>query len=58
MLSKVDIYYKDFKKIIKAKRDKLIDLIKAKFESINSNIITFKKFPLYLEEEINIWRIK
>ena len=56
MLSKVDTYYKDFKKILKARRENMITKIKGKFEEINKRIQSFKKFPQDLEQKIETWK--
>ena len=55
-MSKIDIFYKDFKKLIESKRDRMIELIKKKFDSNQKNITCFKKFPPDLEEKIINWR--
>jgi hypothetical protein len=54
LLSKVDTYYKDFKKILKARRENMITKIKGKFEEINKRIQSFKKFP----QELKLGKIR
>jgi hypothetical protein len=56
LLSKVDSYYKDFKKILKARKEDIVTKIKEKFETINNNFNVFKKFPEDLERKIENWR--
>ena len=56
-MDKIESYYKDFKKIVKERKDNLISQLKEKFNVVgNTQIQNFKKFPQELEKKIEKWR--
>ena len=56
-MDKIESYYKDFKKIVKEKKNNLISQLKDKFNLVgNTQIQYFKKFPPELEIKIEKWR--